>query len=113
MYIAFPRLTRFVLWSLLLFSLSGCYGIFAAEGISSAVSGKTVSDHVVSYMSGKECLSTRTADGLTYCVEDEVQHVEPTLYCYKTLANVSCYTTPDPSRSPDQIIQPGGYTSPQ
>ncbi|MBT4889094.1 MAG: hypothetical protein HON65_06035 [Rhodospirillales bacterium] len=84
-------------------ALNGC-ALAVVEGTSAAVSGKTVSDHIISFSSGKDCSTLRIENNQSYCVEDEVQQIQQTLYCYKTLAAVSCYTEPDPSRPPDQII---------
>lgn len=51
-----PRLrnAKFLLMAGLLM-LGGCGGFAVAEGASTVVSGKTVSDHVISLASGKNC----------------------------------------------------------
>lgn len=56
---------------------------------------KTIEDHVVSVISGKNCSTVRTNQGRTYCVEDEL-NPEPKVHCYRTLASVTCYDKPDP-----------------
>lgn len=66
-----------------------------AEVVSVMTSKKTITDHVVSYMSGKNCTFMRTNQGLTYCEEDE-KFPKPPIYCYKTLGEVTCYDQPDP-----------------
>jgi hypothetical protein len=78
--------------------LSGCSAIpgFAqVEGAFVVGTEKTLTDHVISLSSGKDCSSVRKEKGLTYCVEDEVQ-VKQNLYCYPTLGSVTCYDRPDP-----------------
>lgn len=85
------------------FWVVGCGTFLAVEGATTVMSDKTASDHLISWMSGKDCSYVRTERGLTYCAEDEVI-IEPRVYCYKTLGSVSCYNEPDPRRSPDELI---------
>lgn len=59
---------------------------------------KTLADHLVSYNSGKDCSTVRSEQGRTYCKEDE-PNPAPTVTCYQTLGDVTCYSEPDPSRS--------------
>lgn len=84
-------------------SVTGCGTIVALEGASIVASDKAASDHLISWLSGKDCSVVRADRGLTYCAEDEVTIV-PQVYCYKTLGSVSCYDRPDPRRSPDQLM---------
>ena len=81
--------------------VSGCEGFFVAEGASTLVSGKTMSDHVISLTSGKDCSIVRTEKGLTYCVEDEPVVNQDQYHCYRTLADVTCYSTADPRHTQD------------
>lgn len=66
------------------------------DGISVINTQKTLDDHVVSLITGKDCSTVRASEGERYC-EDEPE-VRPTLvrttYCYKSLAQVSCYDHP-------------------
>jgi hypothetical protein len=64
---------------------------------------KTLTDHIVSYQTGKDCSTVRVEEGRTYCREDEPNPL-PTVNCYQTLGDVMCYAKPDPSRSPDDAI---------
>ena len=84
---------RLVILSLFVL-LSGCAGyIGGVEGISTMATEKTLSDHVISYASGKDCSSVRREMGLTYCKEDE--KIPPmNVYCYHTLGEVNCYKKP-------------------
>ena len=69
--------------------------IAALEGASAWGTGKTVSDHVISISSGKNCSTVRREIGRTYCEEDEA-NPPTTVYCYPTLGEVTCYNRPDP-----------------
>lgn len=64
---------------------------------------KTLSDHLVSYNLGKDCSTVRVEQGRTYCREDEPNPM-PTVHCYQTLGDVTCYAAPDPSRRPGDAI---------
>ena len=66
------------------------------EGASAAGTGKPLSDHVISFASGKDCSTAREASGRSYCKEDEV-NPEPKVWCYKTIGSVTCYDRPDPN----------------
>jgi len=60
---------------------------------------KTLSDHIVSYRTGKDCSTVRSEQGRTYCREDEPNPIT-NLHCYQTLGDVMCYAEADPSRQP-------------
>ena len=83
--------------------LSGCGTFLTVEGVSTIMSDKTATDHLISWASNKDCSYIRTERGLTYCVEDEVL-IKPNVYCYKTIGKVTCYNQPDPRRSPDELM---------
>ena len=70
-------------------------GLAGIEGATVVGTGKTITDHVVSMTSGKNCSSLRRNTGRTYCEEDEVS-VPDEVYCYNTLGNVTCYSRPAP-----------------
>jgi len=69
--------------------------IAAVEGSMAVVTGKPLSDYVVSIASGKKCSTVRTNSGRTYCEEDEI-NATPKVWCYRTIGRVSCYDRPDP-----------------
>ena len=78
--------------------LAGCSsvpGFAQVQGAFVIGTDKTLEDHVISLASGKNCSTIRKQKGLTYCVEDE-PNIKPNIYCYKTLATVTCYDRPDP-----------------
>lgn len=83
----------------LLVVLCGCsafptYG--PVEGAFVIGTDKTMTDHVISIASGKNCSTVRKEKGLTYCEEDEPQ-IKQNIFCYRTLADVTCYDRPDPN----------------
>jgi len=74
--------------------------------VSSAVvmaTDKTLTDHLVSFNTGKDCSTVRVEQGRTYCREDEPNPM-PDVYCYPTLGDVMCYAQPDPMRTQDGRI---------
>ena len=78
--------------------MTGCSVLPVAapiEGGSVILTDKTMTDHIVSFSSGKNCSVIRQNQGLTYCEEDEIAPVQG-LYCYQTLGSVTCYDRPDP-----------------
>ena len=75
--------------------LGGCETLVPLEAGTAVATDKTLSDHIISYASGKDCSSVRRELVLTYCKEDEV-FIEPNIFCYKTLGRVTCYDRPDP-----------------
>ncbi len=64
------------------------------DGAVVVATDKTISDHVISLASGKDCSLVRVERGMTYCEEDEVIP-RPEVYCYRELGAVTCYDKPD------------------
>ncbi len=64
--------------------------------------GKTLSDQVVSYQTGKDCSTVRVEQGRTYCREDEPNPVMSTKNCQRTLGDVTCYVADDSSSQTPQ-----------
>ena len=85
--------------------LSGCSAVATAptgfpkllgvNGVSVIGTGKTITDHVVSFTSGKNCSTVRKNTGRHYCEEDEVA-VPDNVFCYTTLGDITCYDQPVP-----------------
>ena len=65
------------------------------EGVTVVGTGKTISDHVVSFATGKNCSTARKNTGKHYCEEDEIA-VPDEVFCYNTLGDVTCYASPAP-----------------
>jgi hypothetical protein len=66
-------------------------------------SQKTIGDHILSYVSGKDCSTVRRNLGRTYCVEDEPNPILR-VFCYPAIGMVTCYDTPDPRRQPFEKV---------
>lgn len=67
-----------------------------ADGISVINTQKTIEDHVISLLTGMDCSTIRASHGDHYCLEppEATPVVIRTTYCYKSIANVSCYEQP-------------------
>ena len=79
--------------------LGGCSaipGYAQVQSIFVVGTDKTMEDHVVSLVSGKNCSIVRTEKDQTYCEEDELV-IKQNIFCYRTLATVTCYDRPDPN----------------
>jgi len=93
-----------------LLGLSGCSGLGVAaesavmgggtvaplaalDGVTVIATDKTLSDHLISIASGKNCSTVRTELGMHYCEEDEPKG-EANVYCYRTLGAISCFDRP-------------------
>ena len=93
--------------------LSGCSAVATAptgfpkllgvNGASVIGTGKTITDHVVSFTTGKNCSTVRKNTGHHYCEEDELT-VPDNVFCYTTLGDVTCYDRPTPPRERKHII---------
>ena len=70
-------------------------GLAQVEGATVMGTDKTLSDHIISLSSGKNCSIIRKDRGLTYCEEDEPV-IKQNIYCYNTIGRVTCYDRPDP-----------------
>ncbi len=93
--------------ALLLFALvlGGCSLVSSSPGSVPPLAGieifsvigtdKTLTDHLVSFSTGKNCSTIRRNLGQTYCEEDEIT-VPEEIYCYRTLGKVNCYAEPNP-----------------
>ena len=89
---------RSLLMLMLIGSICACSlypPIAAVEGISAVGTGKTASDHLISFTSGMNCSTIRTKTGRTYCEEQE-SNPTSRVWCYRTIGKVVCYDKPDP-----------------
>ena len=100
------RWLHFLQIGVVLFAVSACGPLVATPGAFNLISGqaeilsimgteKTISDHIISLSSGKNCSTVRRERGLHYCEEDQPD-IKPQVYCYNTLGRVTCYDRPDP-----------------
>ncbi|WP_339778638.1 hypothetical protein [uncultured Thalassospira sp.] len=74
--------------------LTAAQWFVALDVVSIINTDKTIVDHIVSASTGRDCSTVRSSMGEPYCKTDPIP--EPPLYCYRTLASVTCYATPDP-----------------
>ena len=85
-------------------------GMMAADGMALVTTGKTVSDHILSFASGKNCSTVRRQIGQNFCEEDDLSGPEE-IYCYNSLGDADCYTTPQPfgqgNKTIDQVSGKG------
>ncbi len=92
--------------------LSGCTmteAMLASASIATFVqTDKTMTDHVVSYVSGDDCSILHTQDGGEYCRDTtegpKDASVAQQTYCYRTLGGIDCYMQEDPKASSTQVI---------
>lgn len=79
-----------------LFLLSACSELLVTDAISTIATDKTIGDHVISYVSKKDCSTIRSEQGMTYCKEDDPRlKKDPKRYCYHELGKVTCYEQAD------------------
>jgi hypothetical protein len=100
-----------------LLSLTACeittagavYGL--VEGSSLNQTGKTASDHLISSITGEDCNILRYQKTGNYCLSSAqlaqmaaAERRDNAGYCYRHLAQVVCYTEPDPTASSDTLV---------
>jgi hypothetical protein len=100
--------------------LAGCetIGVLPAAGIAATVegvslnaSGKTVSDHLVSAITGDDCSVLRYTKNGKYCLsEAEIAAEQARLHrpyegtCYKVRGNVACYDQADAEHTSETTV---------
>lgn len=119
------RLARFrqiCVVALPLLLLAGCGGevgmiMAGASAVSFATTDKFLTDHAASYATGEECSSLQFEQTGAYCrsaaeiaaeqAEEAArqQAAQPDIYCYRTLADITCYEQPDHQASLAQRVQ--------
>lgn len=85
-------------------------GLGAAEAVVIINTDKTIVDHFASMANDMDCSTIRAQQGGHYCMPRyENQPVVPALYCYRTLADVTCYDRPSTNPADRLVgVQPGG-----
>lgn len=75
--------------------------------VSYVETDKFLTDHLVSKMTGRDCAAANAIESGRMCKDrDTGVHVaEAPVYCYRTLGEITCYSTPDPYRSGVQTVQ--------
>jgi hypothetical protein len=70
------------------------YTLFGIAEITSLINTqKTITDHILSAASGRDCSTIRAKDEGVYCIDKNKMKgpKKPEVYCYRTLADVNCY----------------------
>ena len=70
--------------------------LIVGDVVSLANTQKTMADHVMSMVSGKDCSTLRAETGDDYCIERvkwRPRVVKP-VYCYRSLGTPTCYAQP-------------------
>jgi hypothetical protein len=68
---------------------------FQIEALSLINTRKTLSDHLISWVTGKDCSTPRASREGVYCTDRPGAPPPPQqVYCYSTLARPSCYSQP-------------------
>lgn len=84
--------------------------LVVVDAVSLINTDKTLIDHIAGGLSGQDCSTLRSMEGGHYCQPHyENKPVVPPLYCYRTLAKVTCYDRPSPNPA-DRLVgmRPGG-----
>lgn len=106
----------------LLLGLAGCEGVggFALVGaslVSFVHTDKTLTDHAASWVMDEDCSILHSADDEPYCqsaekiagkkegAEAELAGSQSTLYCYRTLGQITCHNRPDPLASEQALVR--------
>jgi len=91
-----------------LLALAACNELSIFGTASVVTTDKTLADHAVSYLSGKDCYTVRKQTGRSYCKEDE-RNPTPTVHCYRNLGGVTCYEQQNPYGDGRKEIGAEGY----
>ncbi len=75
--------------------LPNTYTFAHLEAFSLINTHKTAGDHIIGWITGKDCSSPRAERGDAYCMDWPGKPAPPQqVYCYSTLARPSCYAQP-------------------
>lgn len=75
----------------------GYHALLAIDVATLIVTDKLMVDHVVSFVRHEDCSAVRASRGEPYCRPIRVAYVPaPEPFCYRTLADANCFTTPNP-----------------
>ncbi len=90
--------------------LAGCGGlglaVAGANVVSFSTSGKSLVDHAMSVATQQDCSIRHDHQGQSYCVPiTEAALVDDGLRCYRSLAEVTCYTGEHPYETPTRRVE--------
>ncbi len=78
-----------------------------ASVVSVVQTGKTISDHAMSAATGMDCSIRNTLSGTSWCLPAVSDAPNPAveLVCYRSIANVTCYTQDNPHETASRRTQ--------
>ncbi len=78
-----------------------------ASVVSVVQTGKTISDHAMSAATGMDCSIGHTLSGDSWCQPQVSDMPDPAaeLACYRSIAEVTCYTRNNPHETASQRVQ--------
>jgi|AntAceMinimDraft_13_1070369.scaffolds.fasta_scaffold01076_4 hypothetical protein len=83
-------------------AVTGCIdpaslAISGASVVTAVDSGKTVTDHAMSFATGENCSFLHSFRGKAWCVpETGKDHEPPDQVCYSSIARMTCYPVENP-----------------
>jgi hypothetical protein len=83
-------------------------GLVALNAISYLETDKGVGDHIMSKMMHKDCAADRIVKDGKMCRDDDTATLvaqQAPVYCYRTLGEITCYSTPDPYKAGAEMVQ--------
>lgn len=86
-------------------SANAGFNFLVFDVVSVVTTDKTLFDHLMTAVMDEDCSSVRVEQGGPYCKPWEKPYIplaEPPRYCYRTLGEITCYTSPD-------LVDSGAY----
>lgn len=97
---------------LILGALTACtdplsVALSGASVVSVVQTGKTISDHAMSAATGMDCSIRNSISGDSWCQPPLNDTLDPaaSLACYRSIANVTCYTQDNPHETASRRTQ--------
>lgn len=75
-----------------------------ANAVTVVDSGKTVTDHIMSFATGDECTIRHSLRGQAWCQPKRYDHgtADGGETCYRSIADVTCYAAENPYETPSR-----------
>ena len=106
-------LRTIALATLLVGPLAACVGgavvplaMTSSEVYSYSATKKTNLDSLISAVAGEDCSIRNLGVGRQYCMTPTPASAEPTAYCYRTIAEVTCYREARPADASRLVSTP-------
>ncbi|MEQ8710366.1 MAG: hypothetical protein RIC36_15360 [Rhodospirillales bacterium] len=95
--------------------LGGCAGLSlaglagTAEVASVVNTDKTLTDHVASSLTGRDCSTIKVKTRNQYCIDpNSIPPAPEPVYCYRSLGDITCYREPNPYADGATAVVPPG-----